>query len=176
MLSSRVEAVSPPCTPPPTPEDSRALRDVLGAFPTGVAVITTRGINGAPVGMTASSFSSLSLDPPLVLWSIDKKAGCMDDFAHCRYYAIHALSQEQQALSAKFAQKGIDKFSDTLHTAGMDETPLLPEYCARLECEVTERYEGGDHIIMVGKVLVMDQDESREPLVYHRGNYARLEP
>lgn len=153
--------------------DSRTMRNVLGQFATGVTIITTRDPQGQPVGMTASSFNALSLEPPLVLWSIDRNTGCFNAFNQCSHFAVHILSEQQQSLSSRFAARGVDKFADLDLELGAGGTPLLTDYCARFECALEHQYEGGDHIIMVGRVLAMDSTE-HPPLIFHRGRYASL--
>ena len=150
-----------------------AMRKVLGQFATGVTIITTRDQKGKAVGMTASSFNALSLTPPLVLWSIDKNTGCFEAFSGCSHFAVHVLAEHQQALSARFASRGVDKFAGLDLEENPHGLPLLTDYCARFECTTEHQYEGGDHIIMVGRVLAMDSSEL-DPLIFHRGKYAGL--
>lgn len=154
--------------------DPMALRQALGEFPTGVTVVTTVDPEGQPTGMTASSFNSLSLSPPLVLWSIDKGTGCFEAFNHCEHFAIHTLTAEQQSLSTLFAKRGVDKFSQIKYREGEAGTPLLEDFCARFECQIEHRYDGGDHVILVGRVLKLEQQQDQAPLVFHRGRYAQL--
>jgi len=154
--------------------DPLELRQALGEFPTGVTLVTTVDPEGQPTGMTASSFNSLSLSPALVLWSIDKNTGCFEAFNHCEYFAIHTLTAEQQALSSLFAKRGVDKFSSLEYREGDAGTPLLEEFCARFECQIEHRYDGGDHVILVGRVLKLEQQQDRAPLVFHRGRYAQI--
>ncbi|WP_299592195.1 flavin reductase family protein [uncultured Microbulbifer sp.] len=178
-MSSKAEALAveaAPTAPSPEPAaaiDPLALRQVFGQFATGVTIVTTRDQDGQPVGMTASSFNSVSLDPPLVLWCIDRKAGCFDAFNNCNHFAIHVLNQGQSDLSSLFARKGVDRFEQVSYTLNTQGVPLLEEYCARLECSVEHRYAGGDHVIMVGRVRGMSNQE-HAPLVFHRGRYAQI--
>ena len=154
--------------------DPLELRRCLGQFPTGVTIVTTTEGDGTPTGMTASSFNTLSLDPPLVLWSIDRKAGCFDAFDQGAHFAIHVLTEADQDLALRFASRGGDKFAGLAFEAGIGEVPLLDHYCARFECAVENRFDGGDHVILVGRVQRMTT-RSAAPLVFHRGNYSRLE-
>ncbi|AOS98309.1 p-hydroxyphenylacetate 3-hydroxylase, reductase component [Microbulbifer aggregans] len=149
------------------------LRQVFGQFATGVTIVTTGSETGEAVGMTVSSFNTVSLEPPLILWCIDKKTGCFEAFNHCEHFAIHVLSQEQEALSSLFARRGVEKFSSLDHHFSEHGVPLLHEYCARLQCTLTARHEGGDHLIMVGRVDTM-HTQDRSPLIFHRGHYARI--
>ncbi|WP_226702807.1 flavin reductase family protein [Microbulbifer elongatus] len=149
------------------------LRQVFGQFATGVTIVTTGSDTGEAVGMTVSSFNTVSLEPPLILWCIDKKTGCFDAFNQCEHFAIHVLSDQQDNLSSLFARRGVDKFSGLNYHMSDQGVPLLHEYCARLQCTLTARYEGGDHLIMVGRVDQM-HTQDRAPLIFHRGGYARI--
>lgn len=155
-----------------TPE---IYRSALGNYTTGVTVVTARGKNGDPVGMTANSFASVSLDPPLVLWSVDKSTPEAEDFQAASHYAIHVLKQDQQKLSRTFSNDSIDKFTDLSIESGIANLPLLDDCSVRLQCEIVSRHDEGDHIILVAQVLDARID-SAEPLVYFDGEYRRLEP
>lgn len=152
--------------------DGRAFREALGAFTTGVTVVTTRGEQG-DVGLTANSFNSVSLDPPMVLWSLGKNASSLPAFKTARHFAVHILSENQQELSNRFATRGIDKFADIEVMRGPDEVPLLNDCAARFVCRTEYQYEGGDHIIFVGEVLDFAHWE-RSPLLFHGGKYGRM--
>ncbi len=151
--------------------DPIEFRNALGTFTTGVTVITARGADGTPVGVTANSFNSVSLDPPLVLWSLAKNAGSLPVFEEADYFAVHILSNEQQDLSNRFASRGEDKFKDLDVPNGVGNTPLLADCCARMQCKTAYRYEGGDHIIFVGEVVDLTRSEAT-PLVFQAGKYA----
>jgi flavin reductase (DIM6/NTAB) family NADH-FMN oxidoreductase RutF len=153
--------------------DPIQFRNALGSFVTGVTVITTRDGDGKGVGLTANSFSSVSLDPPLVLWSIGKTATCFDAFEKSSHFAIHILHRGQENISRHFATKNVDKFSEINHEIGAGNTPLLSDYSARFVCEVEHRYPGGDHIILVGRVLEYENLD-KEPLVFYKGQYKAL--
>ncbi len=153
--------------------DTTAFRSALGQFPTGVAVVTTLDKDGKKAGMTVSSFNSVSLDPPLVLWSIDKQAGCFDAFQQCTHYAINLLSAQQQDVSNTFAQQNIDKFANAKHTISNENIPLLDDCCAVFQCKIEHRYDGGDHVIIVGRVNNFSENKTA-PLVFHNGAYAEL--
>lgn len=154
------------------PLDGRAFREALGAFTTGVTVVTTRGEQG-DVGLTANSFNSVSLDPPMVLWSLGKNASSLPAFRAASHFAVHILSENQQELSNRFATRGIDKFADTEVMRGPDDVPLLNDCAARFVCRTEYQYEGGDHIIFVGEVLDFSHWE-RAPLLFHGGKYGRI--
>lgn len=149
------------------------LRKTLGRFATGVTIMTTRDSVGNPVGMTANSFNSLSLDPPLVLWSIAKSSSNFEVFNEADHFAVHVLHEDQEQLSNQFATKDIDRFENVDHEQGDDGLPVLKDYHARFQCEVASRYDGGDHIIMVGHVKNVEESEGK-PLMFYQGRYARL--
>ncbi|MDM0043901.1 flavin reductase [Variovorax dokdonensis] len=151
--------------------DPRGFRNVLGTFTTGVTIITTRAEDGQPIGLTANSFNAVSLDPPLVLWSIAKNALSRAAFEHSGHWAVHILSADQQALSDRFAQRGTDKFAGVACENGAGGVPMLVGCCARLQCKTSFLYEGGDHLILVGEVLAYDSSDAA-PLVFQAGRYA----
>jgi len=147
-------------------------RRALSCFATGVAVVTTTEDDGSPVGMTISSFNSVSLDPPLVLWSIAKDARSYERFVSTRYFAVNVLAMHQKDLSAIFANTGGDKFAGLECGAGIGGVPILPDYAACFECETEHLYEGGDHTIIVGRVLELE-DRETDPLIFYRGRFLR---
>lgn len=151
--------------------DPRDFRNALSMFATGVTIITTRTASGEPVGITANSFNSVSLDPPMVLWSLAKNAYSLPVFQEAKEWNVHILSNEQEALSNKFAKKGEDKFAGITLDQGVTQSPLLPGCSARFQCKTMFEYEGGDHIIFVGEVVAYDQSPT-PPLLYLSGNYA----
>jgi len=153
--------------------DPRDFRNALGQFPTGVTVITTRSESSAPVGVTASSFNTVSLDPPLVLWSIDKSSSSLNDFSRYGYYAVNVLAEGQESLSNNFAKTSEDKFANVDFESGSHDLPLLPEVAAQFQCSLEHEYDGGDHIIMVGRVIEYKNLE-KAPLVFHGGGYRSL--
>ncbi len=152
--------------------DLGEFRRALGCFATGVAVVTTVDGEGEPVGMTVSSFNSVSLDPPLVLWSIANDAQSYESFMAADHFAVNVLTMEQKELSSRFATKGIDKFEGLDCRAGQHGMPILPDYAACFECSTEYRYEGGDHKIIVGRVLYME-DRETDPLIFYRGRFIR---
>ncbi|MGS0744278.1 flavin reductase [Glaciimonas sp. GG7] len=158
--------------------DQREYRNALGTFTTGVTIITACGlsINDSDsadnfVGITANSFNSVSLDPPLVLWSLAKSSSSMPVFETAEYWAVHILSHDQDALANRFAKRGAAKFAGLAIEKGLGGVPLLPACTTRMQCKMVHRYDGGDHIIMVGEVMHFDHSDI-PPLVYQRGNYA----
>lgn len=152
-------------------DEVRAFRKALGSFATGVTIVTTCDADGNDIGVTANSFNSVSLDPPLVLWSLSKKARSIDAFTNAEHFAVHVLAADQEALSNRFAQSGIAKFLGVDLTRGPGNIPLLHGCAARFQCQTTYHYDGGDHVIIVGRVLDFDHTEAA-PLVFHGGRYA----
>ena len=153
--------------------DSREFRDALGSYPTGVAVVTARDKNGKPVGMTVNSFASVSLDPPLVLWSIDNNSAFFDVFIQANHFAVHILRSDQQQLSHDFSSEDSDHFAQVGHDTGLEELPLLKTYSALFQCEVSNRHSAGDHVILLGRVLEL-QNRPAEPLVFFAGKYRKV--
>jgi 3-hydroxy-9,10-secoandrosta-1,3,5(10)-triene-9,17-dione monooxygenase reductase component len=149
------------------------FRNALGSFATGVTVITALGKNGQKVGMTANSFNSVSLDPALVLWSIGRDTNCFDDFMAAQAFAIHVLAENQQELSNRFAKTGTDRFAGLEVSEGLSGVPLLTHYSTCFQCSTANHYDGGDHVIMVGKVLEFS-DQGHKPLIFHRGGYKSI--
>lgn len=155
-----------------TPDfDGAAFRKALGSFATGVTIITTRDVTGGPVGLTVNSFNSVSLNPPLVLWSLAETSHCLPTFRAASHWAVHVLSSDQEALSGRFARRGEDKFAEVDLEAGLGEVPLLRGCSARFQCRTAFQYDGGDHVIFVGEVLAFDRVDVA-PLVFHAGGYA----
>ncbi|EJM15546.1 conserved protein of DIM6/NTAB family [Pseudomonas sp. GM21] len=155
--------------------DGRALRDAFGSFATGVTIVTTTGPGGVDIGLTANSFSSVSLDPPMVLWSLARTSLNMDAFRNSGHFAVHILSADQEALSGRFASKGIDRFEGLALDRGPDGIPMLKECMARFACKLAYQYEGGDHVIFVGEIVDFSHS-ARKPLVFHGGRYGMLLP
>lgn len=154
--------------------DSRIFRRALGNFATGVTIVTASA-NGQRVGVTANSFNSVSLDPPLILWSIDKRSGSFTVFSEATHFAVNILSAAQIDLSNQFARPGDDRFSGTNVREGIGGCLLLPDTSAAFECERYQIVDGGDHWIIIGKVVDF-QDHGRSPLLYHQGTYSMVLP
>ncbi|HEY4369596.1 MAG TPA: flavin reductase [Steroidobacteraceae bacterium] len=152
-------------------DQGRSFRNALGAFATGVTVVTARDAEGSDVGLTANSFNSVSLDPPMVLWSLAKTSRSLPVFMAAEHFAVHILAADQQEISTRFAQRGPDKFAALQVDRGLGDIPLLRECSARFQCRTAFRYEGGDHMIFVGQVETFDHLD-RPPLLYHSGRYA----
>ena len=151
--------------------DTRAFRDALGSFATGVTVITTCAPDGSPVGLTANSFNSVSLEPPMVLWSLARASRSLPAFEQANHWAVHVLAADQEAVSNRFARRGEDKFAGLPVERGEGDVPLLRGCAARFECRGAFRYDGGDHVIFVGEVVRFARGPAA-PLVFHAGQYA----
>ncbi len=151
--------------------DPQAFRAALGTFTTGVTIITSCGEDGVPVGITANSFNSVSLDPPMVLWSLAKNARSLPAFSNGQHWNVHVLSHEQEELSGRFARQGEDKFAEIELDTGISNAPLLQACTARFQCRTAFQYEGGDHVIFVGEVLAFDHTD-KSPLAFQSGQYA----
>jgi 3-hydroxy-9,10-secoandrosta-1,3,5(10)-triene-9,17-dione monooxygenase reductase component len=150
--------------------DLGEFRRALSCFATGVAVVTTLDQDGRRVGITVSSFNSVSLDPPLVLWSIADDAYSYDAFINAEHFAVNILTTKQQHLVERFATKGMDKFEGLKCREGLHGAPVLPGCAASFECRTEHRYPGGDHKIIVGRVLHLEGRET-DPLILHRGRF-----
>jgi len=151
----------------------RALRDALGTFATGVTVVTTRDEEGRPIGLTVNSFNTVSLEPPLVLWSLSLASPSLGSFRAASHFAVNVLSAGQQAVSERFARRGADKFAGVDWQPGLGAVPLLPDCCAVLECRNTLQHAGGDHLIFIGRIERFSRSEAM-PLLYHAGRYRQL--
>jgi flavin reductase (DIM6/NTAB) family NADH-FMN oxidoreductase RutF len=153
--------------------DTKALRRSLGKFATGVTVVTCCNKDGDPRGITANSFSSVSLEPPLILWNIAKVSGSLNAFLQAEYFAINVLTADQQALSAHFARSDHTLFAGVDYELNAEGAPLLRGSLAVFECRTYQVHDCGDHHIIVGQVLRFRGDEG-EPLLFFGGQYRRL--
>ena len=153
----------------------RAFRNALGMFPTGVVVITALS-GGARLGLTVSSFSSVSLTPPLVLFSVAKRAFHFAAWQTVDRYAINILSEDQVVVSNRFAASAVDKWEGVPVLSGATGVPILPNVLAALECTAYARYDGGDHEIFLGRVVAIASREAAKPhpLIFFRGRYGKL--
>lgn len=158
-------------SPPPASDETRALRHAFGRFTTGVTIVTTQTPQG-PIGIAANSFSSVSLDPPLIIWGIGRHSKRFEAFANSSHFAVHVLAAEQTALCQRFARNGHD-FSDIALEYNSHGTPLLPGSLARFECSLESRFRGGDHEMLLGRVLRTDMRDG-EPIVFSGGRYRRF--
>jgi flavin reductase (DIM6/NTAB) family NADH-FMN oxidoreductase RutF len=151
------------------------LRRALGRFATGVTIVTTRGPAGRTEGVTVNSFSSVSLDPPLVLWCLRSAAPSLPSFLAAEWFAINVLGADQHHLSRHFATPHPDKFAAIASTSGLGDCPLLPSALARFECRTERHIEAGDHTIFLGRIIRADHREG-EPLVFSAGRFCVASP
>lgn len=158
-----------------SPFDARELRQVLGSFVTGVTVITTVDAQGKPHGLTVNSFSSVSLDPPLVLWSQSRAAPSHPVFEQSERFAVNILADDQVEISNRFARASADKFAGTSVVAGLGGVPLIEGCSAHLECRRVQSHPGGDHVVFVGEVERIAR-HPRQPLVFGGGRYLVAQP
>lgn len=158
---------------PDSPFDTREFRNALGNFATGVTIITAKGPNGELVGVTANSFNSVSLEPPLVLWSIDKGSPSLPILENSSHFCVHILNENQGEECMTFAKSGTDKFATVKYGEGLGGAPLLEGCLARFECKNVVHHEGGDHMIIVGEVERYETNEG-EPLTFFRGQLGKL--
>jgi flavin reductase (DIM6/NTAB) family NADH-FMN oxidoreductase RutF len=154
--------------------DPTLFRGALGLFATGVTIVTARHERVGLIGLTANSFSSVSLDPPLVLFSVANSARSLKPFLEAPGFAVNVLRKDQRALSARFARRGGDKWSGVEYQPGRFGAPILPGTMAAFDCLHYAQYEGGDHLIIVGQVVAMEHDVEGDPLLYYRGGYRSL--
>ena len=150
------------------------FRTALSRFASGVTVVTTRDAEGRPFGITVSAFSSLSLDPPLVLVCIDRGAFIHDTFQAGGVFVVNILAADQEELSRLFASRAPDKFEGLGYTRGLADAPVLDHALATIECRLRAAYEGGDHTIFVGEVQHAHVRDDGHPLIYYRGGYATI--
>ena len=162
-------------SPAANPFDARAFRRALGNFATGVTVVTAATASGRKVGVTANSFNSVSLDPPLILWSIDKRSNSHEVFEEASHFAVNVLAADQIELSNNFARPKDDRFAEIEFEPGEGGAPVFADCSARFHCEKFQQVDGGDHWIMIGKVVAFD-DFGRSPLLYHQGAYSMVLP
>ncbi len=153
----------------------RELRGCFGQFATGVTVVSARGQNGAPLGITMNSFSSVSLDPPLILFCLGKDSNDFDDFLVASSYAVNILSREQQDLSMRFASTLANPWDGVPWSEGQTGAPLLRDRIAALECRPYAQHEGGDHVIFVARVEHLHSGNGAPPLLYWGSEYRGLD-
>ena len=154
--------------------DERTLRDALGCFATGVTVVTCVDAEQRPFGLTVNSFTSVSLDPPLLLVCIAKRARCAAALANAPHFAVNVLQTGQQPASISFSTRDEDRFGKTPWSIGETGAPLLMESLCVFECERHAIHDGGDHHMLTGRVMRASFDPNIDPLLYFRGRYRRL--
>lgn len=154
--------------------DSRSFRDALSLFVTGVTIITTISKDKEATGVTANSFNSVSMAPPLILWSLGRSSRSISSFLAASHFCVHILREDQEELARRFATSGIDKFDGLETEHGLGGVPMLTECAARLQCRTYNHHDGGDHVIFLGEVIKLKTDHDARPLVFHGGRYAVL--
>lgn len=155
--------------------DSTSFRDALGRFVSGVTVVTCFDRDRRPAGLTVSAFSSLSLDPPLILICLARGGQCLDVFLRAVGFAVNILSADQRDLSVRFSSlPAAERFRDLPWDSWSHGGPALPGAVAALDCRRARVVEGGDHLILIGEVEAIRLGDAPAPLVYHRGGYRRL--
>src|ERR1700732_577890 len=155
--------------------DPRDFRNALGTYATGVTIITAAAADGKPYGLTCNSFASVSLNPPLVLWSLVIFSQSMSVFQNASHFVVNVLDASQQALANKFAKSSDDKFAGVEWTPGLGNAPILTDSVANFQCRAANRYYGGDHVIFLGAVEAYSYNR-QEPLLFARGGYGRVFP
>lgn len=158
-----------------SPGDSRHLRECLGAFATGVTIVTTQAQDGGFIGLTANSFNSLSLSPPLVLWSLGLRAGSLETFMSATHFAVNVLSADQLALALRFARAGTNRFAGISVHSGLGGAPLIDGAVAWFECETRTHVRHGDHVLFIGEVMRCER-AAGDPLVFERGRFGVVDP
>jgi flavin reductase (DIM6/NTAB) family NADH-FMN oxidoreductase RutF len=168
--------MSPPRQALPPSFSLQEFRAALGTFATGVTIVTARAADGQVIGLTANSFNSVSLAPPLVLWSLSRAAASMAVFSTGSHYAINILAADQKALAERFAARGADRWAGVTFDTGAGGAPLLHGAAATFECFNRSRYEEGDHVIFVGEVERCAHRPGVTPLLFHGGRYYTEHP
>ncbi|MCK1287547.1 flavin reductase family protein [Bradyrhizobium sp. 44] len=156
-----------------SPIDPRDFRSALGTYATGVTIITAAAPDGKPYGLTCNSFASVSLNPPLVLWSLVVYSSSLTIFQNASHFTVNVLGVSQQALASKFAKSSDDKFTGVDWTPGLGNAPVLAESVANFQCRSVNRYYGGDHVIFLGAVEAYTYN-AKEPLLFARGAFGRF--
>jgi flavin reductase (DIM6/NTAB) family NADH-FMN oxidoreductase RutF len=154
--------------------DDRSFRRALGSFATGVTIVTTADANGGPVGVTVSSFSSVSLDPPLVMFCLGEKTSSLKAFKEWGHFAVNILGEKQRELSIIFSNKKGDKFAEIDYAKNAHGCPVIAGCLANLECRTEKIVEAGDHLIFIGRVEKITFSPGGQPLLYFRGAYSSL--
>ncbi len=154
--------------------DTRPLRNALGRFATGIAIVTAIDPDGHPIGLTVNSFSAVSLNPALVLWCLDNSSHNLEAFRKASHHAINILSVDQQDMSNRFATWPTDRFAALPWQAGAGGAPLLPDCCATFEVANETTHQSGDHLIFIGRVERFTETPTLAPLLFHAGQYRKL--
>lgn len=156
--------------------DTQEYRRALACFPTGVTVVTAVGRRKEVIGITANSFSSVSLDPPLVLFSLNRNAYSLAAFLSSQHFAVNVLRQDQEPISNQFSQALGKKWEGVEYITWDSGCPILTNALASFECKIRHTYQGGDHVILVGEVLKIIAEPEGDPLLFFRGRYRQIAP
>jgi flavin reductase (DIM6/NTAB) family NADH-FMN oxidoreductase RutF len=157
-------------------DEARGFRNSLGLFATGVCVVTALTPEGEPMGLTINSFSSVSLSPPLILWSLDKGSDTMPVFDAATSFTVNVLGDDAKEMSQRLSRKGHHRLHPGEWTPGATGAPVLASAIAHFDCVGTARHDGGDHVILVGEVKAHAHKNGAHPLLYYRGRYRELAP
>ncbi|MDS9471530.1 flavin reductase family protein [Sporosarcina pasteurii] len=149
-------------------EKQDLFKQIMGNYPTGVTVVTTTGADGKPVGLTVNSFASVSLDPLMLLWSIDHRVSSLKEFIEGGKFAVHVLHGHQQELCKTFASKVEDRFSNCDWSFSENNLPIIDGTFGVFECKTFKAIEAGDHTVLIGEVIDLQIDQSNDPMLYHR--------
>ncbi len=149
------------------------FKEVMGNYPTGVTVVTTVDQDGTPYGLTVNSFASVSMDPILILWSIDHRVGSLDVFKNADKFAVHTLASDQGDICSLFASKGVDRFGSCEWKLSEQGLPIISGAYGVLQCKSFKQVEAGDHTILIGEVIDI-QNEDKKPLLYHKRNFGKI--
>lgn len=164
-------ALTAPAAETPPAFTAQELRNALGQFATGITIITCCSEQGTPVGLTANSFNSVSMAPPLVLWSLGLQAGSLSVFQKASHYAIHVLHAQQREWAERFATRGIDRFAGVAWRPGLGGAPLLDGVATVLECRQHHQHVEGDHLLFIGHVERCVSNPGNSPLLFHGGRF-----
>ena len=157
-------------------ENQRQFKEALGSYPTGVTIVTTANHQNVPFGLTVNSFASVSLDPQLVLWSLDHRVSSLEIFKESGKFAVHIAASDQQELVMTFATKNVDRFSHTNWSFSQRGLPIIENSYAVLECVTHQLVEAGDHTIYIGQVQNIEIHPEKEPMLYHRRHFGGIPP
>jgi len=149
------------------------FKEAMGNYPTGVTVVTMMTDEGVPLGLTVNSFASVSIDPLLILWSIDKRVSTYEQFINSKKFAVHILASDQSELCYLFAARDVDRFSNCEWEKSKHNLPIIKNVAATLQCETFKSVEAGDHMILIGKVIEID-GENPAPLLYHKRHTGQI--
>lgn len=157
-------------------QQQKLFRDIMGNYPTGVTVVTATTEDGTPVGLTVNSFASVSLDPMLLLWSIDHKVSSLKAFTEGGKFAVHVLAGDQQKLCTTFASRVEDRFAECTWEMSERGVPIIEETFGVFECKTFKTIEAGDHTVIIGEVVDLKIDQQKDPMLYHRRVFGSVPP